>query len=285
MNNIASDDPHFHSELVRENLNAMHNAREAYIHQEASARLSRALNRQTRTYSDKEFVNGDDVFYKREASSRWQGPAKVLGKDSNQVLIKHGSSYLRVHPCRLLHKRENFGGGQSTSMQIQPAAEGDQAEAPNTRFDYYSDCDEEYGRPSKTTNSSPVQPPVAPSGTTADELSTSSIQHDAPPETPDDNLPEPQQITAGDIPTTTTDHTSRSVCKEVPKKHQQFTYRLSGETEDRTATCLGRAGKASTASWHYVNIHDHDSDSERCISIRDHVESWTPVSDVLTANK
>ena len=29
----------------------------------------------------------------------WPGPAKVLGQDGQQVLIKNGSSYIRVNPC------------------------------------------------------------------------------------------------------------------------------------------------------------------------------------------
>ena len=30
-----------------------------------------------------------------------KGPGNVLGQDGQQVLIKHGSYYVRVHPCRI----------------------------------------------------------------------------------------------------------------------------------------------------------------------------------------
>ena len=65
--------------------------------------------------------------------------------------------------------------------------------------------------------------------------------------------------------------------KTVPKKQQDFSYKLKGETETRKATCLGRAGKASTASWHYINIYDHDSKAEKCVSVKDDIDSWTPI--------
>ena len=34
-------------------------------------------------------------------SREWHGPATVLGQGGQQVLIKNGSSYFRVHPCQL----------------------------------------------------------------------------------------------------------------------------------------------------------------------------------------
>ena len=58
-NSLAANDPKFYSHTVQENLKALqlHTAREAFIHQESSEKLSRALNRQTRTFSDKIFIS------------------------------------------------------------------------------------------------------------------------------------------------------------------------------------------------------------------------------------
>ena len=39
--------------------------------------------------------------FKRANSREWNGPATVLGQDGQQVLVKSGSTYIRVHPCRL----------------------------------------------------------------------------------------------------------------------------------------------------------------------------------------
>ena len=33
----------------------------------------------------------------------------VIGQDGQQVLVKHGGSYVRVHPCHLLLEQAAFG--------------------------------------------------------------------------------------------------------------------------------------------------------------------------------
>lgn len=54
-----------------------------------------------RSSGDIRYLAGDTVFYKRENSSAWHGPGKVLGQDGQQILIKHGSYCVRAHPCRV----------------------------------------------------------------------------------------------------------------------------------------------------------------------------------------
>ena len=71
---------------------------------ERSERLRRALRTNTRTYSDQVIINGDKVYYKRKDSKKWKGPAFVLGKDGQQVLLKHGGYYIRVHPCQFMQR-------------------------------------------------------------------------------------------------------------------------------------------------------------------------------------
>ena len=51
------------------------------------------------------YTTGDSVFYKRTNNKRWHGPGKVLGRDGQQILVKHGSTYVRVHSCRLMPDR------------------------------------------------------------------------------------------------------------------------------------------------------------------------------------
>ena len=92
------------SEMVRNNLNALHNARENFVKAEASERLKRALKHNIRTYSEEVFDQGEKVFYKKRNDKHWRGPGKVLGMEGNFVLIRHGASYHRCHPCRLIKK-------------------------------------------------------------------------------------------------------------------------------------------------------------------------------------
>ena len=250
-NNIASNDPNFYSQLVKENLNALHKAREAFIHQESSEKLSRALNKQTRTYADKPFLAGDEIFFKRDQSSRWQGPAKVLGKDSNQILIKHGSSYLRVHPCRLLHKTE------SAENPNQPAQALAERKPPIPRIDSRSEDSQ--------TDSEDEAIPKPSEVSTAGDSTIPSTETNPVTQTP-------TQIVPRNKPSINTGNP-----KAIPKKNSQFTYRKIGEDDDRTATCLGRAGRATAPTWHHINIHDHESDTKCCISIRDDIQHWEPI--------
>ena len=89
------------NEIIRQNLNALHSARVAFTESEYSEKIRRALSHNVRTYSDTPILSGDSVYYKRNDQTKWIGPAVVLGKDGQQVLVKHGSYYIRVHPCRI----------------------------------------------------------------------------------------------------------------------------------------------------------------------------------------
>ena len=68
-----------HSKIVEQNLKALRLARENHIKAEGDEKLTRALNRQTRSYSDQVFCSGDKVYFKRANSDSWSGPATVLG--------------------------------------------------------------------------------------------------------------------------------------------------------------------------------------------------------------
>ena len=47
------------------------------------------------------FLTRDSVYFKRAHKKRCRGPGKVLGQDGQQVLIKYGAIYVRVHPCQI----------------------------------------------------------------------------------------------------------------------------------------------------------------------------------------
>ena len=49
---------------------------------------------------------GDKVYHKRLDARHWRGTAIALGKDGQQVLLKHSGHYIHAHPCRLRPVRE-----------------------------------------------------------------------------------------------------------------------------------------------------------------------------------
>ena len=89
------------SDLIRDNLNTLHAARKAFIACENDAKIRRALSSNVRSTGEVKYVSGDTVLYKRDTSTQWHGPATVIGQADQQVFVKHGSFYIRVHPCRL----------------------------------------------------------------------------------------------------------------------------------------------------------------------------------------
>ena len=89
------------SQMIRDNLNALHAARTAFISCENDEKIRRALKSNVRTSGDIKYVTGDTVLYKRDDSVQWHGPATVIGQVDQQVFVKHGSFHIRVHPCRL----------------------------------------------------------------------------------------------------------------------------------------------------------------------------------------
>ena len=91
-----------YSDMIRQNLNALHKARENFVKSESSERIKKALRHNVRTYCEVQFDAGEKVYYRCRNDKGWRGPGKVLGKESNFVLIRHGASYYRCHPCNLL---------------------------------------------------------------------------------------------------------------------------------------------------------------------------------------
>ena len=89
------------SKIVAENLSTIHDARQAFMKSESDEKLSRALRHQVSTSFEVKYVTGDKVYYKRWTDDYWKGPAIVNGQENQQVRIKHGSTYQRMHPCRL----------------------------------------------------------------------------------------------------------------------------------------------------------------------------------------
>ena len=71
--------------IVVANLKAIEASRQAFIEAESKEKIKRALRHNIRTSNDQKFVTGDIVYYKRNDSKKWKGPAKVLGTDSQQV--------------------------------------------------------------------------------------------------------------------------------------------------------------------------------------------------------
>lgn len=97
----ALDEPNY-QDMLSNNLAAMKSARKAFMEAESSERIKRALVHNIRPSSNNKFYIGDTVYYKRMDSRKWKGPGRVIGHDIQQILVKHGGNFVRVHPCRVM---------------------------------------------------------------------------------------------------------------------------------------------------------------------------------------
>ena len=95
------------SKLLSDNLNAMSAARLAFIKMENCERLRRIMRERVHANANERYYSGDLVYYKRRnQKGPWLGPATVVGQIENQVLLKHGGSLIRIHPCKIVLKSE-----------------------------------------------------------------------------------------------------------------------------------------------------------------------------------
>ena len=148
--------------IIKENLDALHKAREAFVQSENSEKIRRALSHNIRSSGDVKYVNGDTVYYKRKDSREWHGPAVVLGQDGQQVLVKHGGVYVRVHPCRLNPIKLSSEEGTTSTLPLTSSEceKTDDGNSPNTRIDSESEDDESDNTQTRVraTSSQPENP-------------------------------------------------------------------------------------------------------------------------------
>ena len=54
--------------------------------------------------------------------------------------------------------------------------------------------------------------------------------------------------------------------KNLPKPGTKISFKLASDSDWRTCTVINRGGKASTSSWHFLNIKE--GEEKRCISFK-----------------
>lgn len=114
------------SETLATHLNSLHAARRAFVEAETSERVRRALRTQVRT-SEERFTHGDRVFYKRECSDKWLGPARVVFQDGKVIFVRHGGVFIRVSPNRL-KKAKKVDTSQEEARPQERATRGSEFE-------------------------------------------------------------------------------------------------------------------------------------------------------------
>ena len=91
--------------VVARNLKAIQSARENVIKCESSEKIKRALRHNVRKSNEVRYENGDKCYYKRDDQMKWHGPGTVIGQHNQEIIVKHGHEIVKVHPSRIVLKR------------------------------------------------------------------------------------------------------------------------------------------------------------------------------------
>ena len=96
----------------------LHKARETFTANENSEKMGHVLLYNIIHWGAIKYFIGDSVHNKQMNSKEWHGPAKVLEQHGQQVLVKHESNFIRVHPyhLQLIHKNSNYS--QVSASQV-----------------------------------------------------------------------------------------------------------------------------------------------------------------------
>ena len=259
------------SEILKNHLDGLHSARQAFIKCEADEKIRRALRHQIRSCETK-FYPGEKVFYKREGNARWLGPAKVIFQDGSIVFVRHGGVYARISVNRLKKVETD-----STERPIDRCTVEGKTKVCEEGPDHTSELSDSDMDPS-LRSSSPVKSGIAsgsasPSPQSQADMHTTRISFDqTATATQHDSIQ-----TSGCDPTVQT-----STSPEALRKNDCIQYKIT-ETDDwREGHIIGRAGKASTATKHWYNVCDVDGD---CISINlEKLADWRKVTQMETVN-
>ena len=226
------------SKVVADNLQMIHKTREAFIASENSEKIRRALSHNVRTTADVHYLTGDSVYYKRASSQKWHGPGRVLGQDGQQVLVKHGSVYIRVHPCRL----QLTSNSEQTHTEPKPPEQSTPELTTREHMNEQSDSESETEAEPITQHHQNNVIPEAP------EQST-NIEHQVNKAINNTEISIPQQ------PTTTNQNRK---LKHKLKPNTQIRYKTNLEDKWKTSKITSRAGKATGQYSEWWNTESDD---------------------------
>ena len=246
---VATAEDASSSKLIADHLNAMHAARKSFVENESSDKLRRAIERKTRTSTAIVYEQGDKVYYKRKNSQRWQGPGHVIGKDSNQVFVKHGGDYYRVSPIDLQPAESKSKNGNEVIEKICESAEAREnqiGKVADQVHDTSSDDSDDCGDDAEVVEN------------------TNKV------------------LETGEAEAVIEDNCSNELNPtvlrgEMPKKGSKIRYKLVDENSWNEATVLSRAGKVGSKHQFWSNIRSKDNE-DSSLHMKD-LEAWEYVNE------
>ena len=254
---------HCSSKVLRDNLNALHAAREAFVKNEASEKLRIALRKKTRNCTSKNFVNGDSVYYKKNADTlAWRGPAKVIGIDGACVVVRHGATITTVPPCRLRLENSEFITNDHNTM----ANEGERHVPP-----LVEEIDGDDGDDGDDDDDDDDDNDI--------ETSDNSVDVQASEHEQQQQQQQQQQQPSNQLNSTIALGASNSSANincpgkvELPKLNSTVMVRSNGENEWKRLRIISNGGKKTGKYKNHLNVLDVEKDETECVD-------WIKMSD------
>ena len=236
-------------------MKALHSARAAFIASENDTRIKRALLRNVRTTGETKYITGDLVLFKRDDDSKWHGPGIAIGQTGQQVFVKHGSFYVRVHPCRLQLVKptgrmlvgNKTDASTNTESDNENLDESSSKEESTEKYNDHSDDDDDndYGNKKLGQKNESAEAETEES----DDRNTGVHQIE---QQEDQDDPHKESTIADNVVTSNVTHsefqTTKSNLKAI-KPNVQIRYKLNGNSEWMEAVVEKRSGKATSKKY------------------------------------
>ena len=256
-----------HSQLIADQLNALHKARQEFIKLESSEKLRRALKARTRTHNNIRYFQGENVFYKREDEKRWLGPGKVIGQDGSKVLIKIPTGHISVHSSRVIltsEAEQNRRVQENADSDSNETSISEHVEVPPTAgeklWNKYPEIDVESNEIVEITTQQQNEE--------LEEVNTPVV------EPADNNAIENLQLDGGQIEDIPERKSSVTSTRDLPKNNQCVEFKTNDSEDWKRCLILSRAGKASGVNKFWINVRNIDDNTEECIDWKNDIQEW-----------
>ncbi len=200
----------------------MHKARENYVKAEASDKIMNSLRHKVRSYAEEEYECGEKVLYQASRGRKgWRGPATVLGKEGNYVLIRHGNAHDRCHPCHLL-KLPKVGEGLSQQKPNASKISGDSVEKESKEDDTSDEENNDEGEAADSLNNESEGDDKSKEENVNDEEGIENVEDDSDAEIEiGDETRQGEETSSGIVSSVSSDQIRREKSKKIRREESE----------------------------------------------------------------
>ena len=103
----------FTSKDIKDHINRVQLAREAFLKADHDERIKRGLKSRIFSYNNEIFEVGEKVYFKDKEShdkykKEWSGPAKIVGIDGKVLFLRYGNMLRRVHTSKVVKVNNEY---------------------------------------------------------------------------------------------------------------------------------------------------------------------------------